>query len=221
MDLNKALADYTKIDETPFCLLFDMTHSDKGNRWHQYSRLYYTLMRPLRDVEFNLFELGIGTNDPNIPSSMGISGRPGASLLAWHTYFKKANIYAADIDRKILDNSIPRIRTFYCDQTDAGCVNALWNHPELAEKKFMIILDDGLHLPHANVNFFEHSIHKLQVGGVYIIEDIDPQFSPVFEKLVEECKVRYPHLDCHYIHVETATENKPVQNYMFLAQYKN
>jgi hypothetical protein len=221
MDFDKALREYITLDETPFCLLFDLTHSDKGYRWHQYSRLYYSLMKPLRDQEFNLFELGIGTNNVNIPSNMGAGGRPGASLFAWVMYFKRAHIYAADIDRNILDNSVPRIRTFYCDQTDPQSVNSLWENPLLKDKKFQIIIDDGLHLPHANLNFFEHSIHMLDKGGVFIIEDIDPQYSDSFLKLLEVCKEKYPHLDCRYILVETSTDRKPVQNYVFLAHYKN
>jgi len=221
MDIDKALADYTKVDETPFCVLFDMTHSDKGNRWHQYSRFYYTLMRPLRDIPFHLFELGIGSNNPSIPSNMGLGGRPGASLFVWQMYFKHAKIYAADIDRNILDNRNERIRCFYCDQTDPASVKNLWQESELANKEFMIIIDDGLHLPDANLNFFEHSIHKLQKGGVYVIEDIHPDYSETFVKLIEDCKVRYPHLTCRFVHIQTATNEKPIQNYMFIAQYKN
>ncbi len=221
MDIDKALAEYTKVEETPLCVLFDMTHSDKGNRWHQYSRFYYTLMRPLRDMPFHLFELGIGSNNPSIPSNMGLGGRPGASLLVWQMYYKHAQIYAADIDRNILDNTQNRIRCFYCDQTDASSVKTLWQQPELADKEFMIIIDDGLHLPDANLTFFENSIHKLQEGGVYIIEDIDPQYSESFLKLIEVCKERYPHLNCRFVHIETATNEKPVQNYLFVAQYKN
>jgi len=220
MDLDKALLEYTKVDETPFCLLFDLTHSDKGNRWHQYSRLYYTLMRPLRNTEFNLFELGLGTNNTSIPSNMGAAGVPGASHFAWRLYFKNAQIFGADIDTNILFNQ-KRLTTFYCDQTNPSSVQGLWNQSALAEKKFHVIIDDGLHLPHANLNFFHYSIHKLEKGGVFIIEDIDPQYSETFINLVETCKEKYPHLDCRYIHVETATQNKPVQNYMFLAQSKN
>lgn len=221
MNLDRALQEYTKIDESPFCLLFDLTHSDKGNRWHQYSRLYYTLLRPYRDEPFNLFELGIGTNNPSIPSNMGLGGRPGASLLAWKLYFKKADIFAADIDRDILDNTQDRIHSFYCDQTSPESVQQLWQQPGLVDKEFRVLIDDGLHLPHANIIFFEHSIHKLEKGGIYIIEDIDPQYSETFLKLLIVCKEKYPHLDCRYIYVETSTPHKPVQNYVFLAHYKN
>jgi hypothetical protein len=220
MDLDKALVDYKKVEETPFCVLFDLTHSDKGNRWHQFSRLYHTLLRPFRDVEFNLFELGLGTNNVNIPSNMGAGGNPGASHFAWRLYFKRAQIFGADIDRNILFRS-DRIQTFYCDQTDAQCVQDLWQQSALADKKFLVIIDDGLHLPHANLTFFENSIHKLEKGGIFIIEDIDPQYSETFIKLIETCKEKYPHLECRFVHVETATNEQPVQNWLFLAQYKN
>ena len=47
----------------------------------------------------------------------------------------------------------------------------LWENTLLHEN-FDIILDDGLHAIEHNKIFFENSIHKLKVGGVYIIEDI-------------------------------------------------
>lgn len=221
MDIDKALQEYTKIDESPFCVLFDITHSDKGNRWHQYSRFYYTLLRQYRDESFNLFELGIGTNNVNIPSNMGEGGRPGASLHAWKLYFKKAEIYAADIDTNILDNTQERIHSYYCDQTNAESIQQLWAHPDLANKQFTVLIDDGLHSPFANLNFLQYSIHKLKKGGIYIIEDIDPQYSHIFEQLVKQCKLSYPHLDCRFLHIKTSTGLDPLDNYIFIAHYKN
>ena len=40
---------------------------------------------------------------------------PGASLRAWRDYFVKADIYGADIDKKILFNE-NKIKNFYVDQ---------------------------------------------------------------------------------------------------------
>ena len=44
----------------------------------------------------------MGTNNPNLVSTMGSSGRPGASLYAFKEYLPNAIIYGADIDKDIL-----------------------------------------------------------------------------------------------------------------------
>lgn len=219
MNLDKALVDYTTIDESPFCVMFDMIGSDKGYTWHQYSRFYYSLMRPLRDCSFHFFELGIGSINPTIPSNMGPNGFPGASHNAWKGYFKNAHIYGADIDKDILVQS-DRLSTFYCDQTDPNSIQDLWKNPELEDKEFTIIIDDGLHTPKANFRFFEHSIHKLAKGGIYIIEDINDEYYDMFSMFLEECKASYPDLDCRFIHIDTNNSKQPGDNNLFIA-YKN
>ena len=64
-----------------------------------------------------MIECGIGTNNPNIPSSMGIKGKPGASLRMWRDFFPNATVIGVDIDKNILFSET-RIQTFQCDQTD-------------------------------------------------------------------------------------------------------
>lgn len=148
--------------------------SDKGNKnntaYHNYTDLYFALFAPIRNESVRIFELGLGTNNTSIPSNMGVNGTPGASHRAWKEFFPKGSIFGADIDRNILFEEA-RLKTFYCDQTDPVAISELWKIPELHEN-FDVIIDDGLHTYHANKCFFENSIHKLKVGGVYIIEDI-------------------------------------------------
>ena len=73
----------------------------------------------------NIFELGIGTNNPNIESSMGEKYNPGSSLRALRDYFPNANIFGADIDKNILFNDQNKIKTFYVDQLDRKSVENL------------------------------------------------------------------------------------------------
>ena len=49
-----------------------------------------------------IFECGIGTNNPDIPSSMGKQYTPGGSLKMWRDYFPNAEVYGADVDKDIL-----------------------------------------------------------------------------------------------------------------------
>jgi hypothetical protein len=84
----------------------------KGQGWHNYTTIYSVLFGKLHDQPFLIFELGLGTNNPNFPVNMGINGRPGASLRAWRELFPRALVYGADIDRDILFEE-DRIKTFY------------------------------------------------------------------------------------------------------------
>ena len=180
---------------TPLCEIMGRYGSDKGNldnsQQHNYTTFYHYLFKNLKPSR--VFELGIGTNDVTMASNMGANGRPGASLYCWREFFPNALVYGADIDRKCLF-ATDRIQTFYCDQTDQTSIQQLWAHPELSEK-FDIIIEDGLHHLHANVCFFENSIHKLARGGYYIIEDIrEHDTLPAIANKIGEWVRQYPHL---------------------------
>lgn len=182
---------YNKTNE--LCELMAKYGSDKGalshNGWHNYTTYYFELFNPVRHEPLRVFELGLGTNNLDVDSNMGASGKPGASLRGWRDFFPNANVYGADIDTRILFEET-RIKTYYCDQTVPESIQDLWNQPELQEE-FDIIIEDGLHAFHANKCFFENSIHKLKVGGVFIIEDIIVSNLPVFITAVGEWIEKY------------------------------
>lgn len=146
-------------------------NSDKSSNHHNYTTVYERLFFNLRPKKLNIFELGLGTNNPNIPSSMGVNGTPGASLRGWKEYFKNSNVYGGDIDKDILFTE-PNIETFFVDQTDPQSITSLWNNDKLKHIDFDIIIDDGLHEFQANVCFLTNSFCKLKTGGIFIIEDI-------------------------------------------------
>ena len=145
--------------------------SDKGgkNNHHNYANFYSEIFFHRRNEIKSFLEIGLGTNNVNLPSNMGIDGVPLASLRAWRDYFKNAQIYGADIDKSILKNE-ERIKTFFVDQTNPESIKKLFN--SIGELKFDIILEDGLHEYNANICFFENSIDYLKNNGIYIIEDI-------------------------------------------------
>lgn len=184
---------------TPLCEIMGKYGSDKGSKditrcWHNYTTFYHGLFNSMRDRKLRLFELGLGTNNVNVPSNMGADGKPGASLYGWAEYFQLANVYGADIDKDILFNT-ERIHTYYCDQTDSAAIANMWQEPELTEN-FDIIIEDGLHTYAANVCFFENSIHKLKPDGYYIIEDIIVNELHKFSAKIKEWEVKYS--DCSF-----------------------
>lgn len=182
---------------TPLCEIMGRNKSDKGdvnikNSWHNYTTCYYSIFKEFRDKKLRIFELGLGTNNINIPSHMGKDGRPGASLYGWQEFFPNSYIFGADIDTDILFNT-DKIKTYYCDQTNPEIISNLWNHPDLQEN-FDIIIEDGLHTFNANVCFFENSIHKLNPNGYFIIEDIREDEAHLFINKIKMWKVQYK--DC-------------------------
>jgi hypothetical protein len=176
-DFTYIVRDLSKKNNT-LTALCEKYGSDKGGRKmtnpfphppHNYTDFYEKLFKYKRKNITKVFECGIGTNDPNLVSSMGENAMPGSSLKAWRDYFSKAQIFGADIDRKILFSD-DRIQTFYVDQTDKQSIREMWE--AIGEKQLDIIIDDGLHAYDANICFFENSIDFLSEDGFYIIEDI-------------------------------------------------
>jgi len=178
---NLNLTHYKKNDKCLISSLCDTYGSDKGSLsptghpypWpaHTYAHHYSELFDHCRNHILNVFECGLGTNNPDLPSSMGIKGKPGASLRVWRDYFPNANIIGIDIDKEILFEE-NRIKTFRVDQTDKKSIDELWSNIKI---QFDIMIDDGLHTFDAGRVLFENSIHKLVNGGIYIIEDVTPQ----------------------------------------------
>jgi SAM-dependent methyltransferase len=179
---------------TPLCEIMGRNKSDKGSinigsSWHNYTTFYYSIFKDLCNKKLRIFELGLGTNNINLPSNMGANGRPGASLYGWSEFFPNSEIFGADIDTEILFNT-DKIRTFYCDQTNNVIIKQLWNESDLQDN-FDIIIDDGLHTFDANVCFFENSIHKLKPNGYYIIEDILNNEEHLFISKIDEWEHQY------------------------------
>ena len=148
---------------------------------HSYASYYYSIFNLSKDDIKLIFECGLGTNNPNLASNMTETGMPGASLRVWKDYFRNAKIYGGDIDKDILFEE-GRIKTFYVDQLDTSSINSMWKNINLED--FDIIIDDGLHTPEANLNFFFNSFDKLKNNGIYIIEDVkNKHLSYIQEKL--------------------------------------
>src|SRR5262249_45143750 len=95
--------------------LFNQYGSDKSSS-HDYHLLYAPILAPRRHEPLRLLEIGLGTNNRDVVSTMGINGKPGASLRAFRDFLPRARIFGADIDRRILFSE-DRIETYFVDQT--------------------------------------------------------------------------------------------------------
>jgi hypothetical protein len=122
---------------------------------HRYDRFYPLFLESLRDQEFNMLEIGVGS---------------GGSLRLWEEYFPKASIYGVDIDYSYFEGSSERFTLHEFDQSNPNDLKEIVN--TIPKCKF--IIDDGSHHPHHQfITFIELFKNLLEPGGVYIIEDIE------------------------------------------------
>jgi hypothetical protein len=159
----------------PLAELFEKHGSDKAS--HGYASVYARVLREIgHDVD--LLEIGLGTNRPAAVSTMGASGKPGASLRAFRDFLPQARIYGADVDRSILFTE-PRIRTAFVDQTALATFDAMT--ATLGCEAFDLIIDDGLHSSEANLNTTIFGLRALKNGGWLVIEDIPERTLAVWQ----------------------------------------
>lgn len=195
---------------TPLCDIMYKYGSDKGKGWHNYTTFYHSLFKSVRMQPLRIFELGLGTNNVNLPSNMGANGKPGASVYGWREYFPNAQIYGGDIDRTILFEA-PRIQTRYCDQTNAATIAAMW--ADLGSEQFDIIIEDGLHEYEANMCFLRNSWDRVKPGGVYIIEDL---LEATVAKIKNNDFDRFT--DAHVFQVDISHPTNPYDNRLIVLQ---
>ena len=106
--------------------------------------------------------------------------KSGASVKAFRDFFKKAKIYSANIDKKILFED-KGIKTFYVDQTNITNLDGLFRK---IRKNFDLIINDGLHAPYTNINVIISSLNCLKKNGWLVIEDIPFKAKPIWGGLL-------------------------------------
>lgn len=121
---------------------------------HRYDRHYPIFLEPLRDVEFNMIEIGL--------DQMG-------SFKLWSEYVPKAKIWGVDIVPK--ESTDERLTIIQADQSIPSGIDKI---SELSPKDCQFIIDDGSHIAEHQIKTF-HKLFKdnLKPGGIYIIEDIE------------------------------------------------
>ncbi|MCE1160949.1 MAG: class I SAM-dependent methyltransferase [Burkholderiales bacterium] len=168
--------------------LFNQYGSDKASV-HNYHLLYGAILNAPAHIRAVL-EIGMGTNNEDVVSTMGRGGHPGASLRAFRDFLPNARIYGADIDERILFNE-SRIETFFVDQTDLAITKQLF---ENLHQTFDLIIDDGLHAPNANISVLLAGLDYLNTGGCLVVEDIASSHLPVWQVIASLIPAeRYAH----------------------------
>jgi cephalosporin hydroxylase len=155
--------------------LFSKHGSDKSSV-HDYHHVYGALLDEPQRLE-TIVEIGIGTNNPSLVSTMGAGGKPGASLRAFAEYASRARIIGADVDKEILFSE-GRIETVFVDQTDCASFSGI---ETLLAGPCDLVIDDGLHAPNANLATLLFALPCLKPDGWCVIEDIAKASLPLWQ----------------------------------------
>jgi SAM-dependent methyltransferase len=168
---------------------FEVYGSDKSTL-HNYHLIYGSILKNRESVSAVL-EIGLGSNNADIVSNMKQAGKPGGSLRAFRDFLPNANIYGADVDKRILFEE-DRIRTFFVDQTELQSFETLGKY---VGTDFDLIIDDGLHSPNANIAVLAFALGRLKPGGWLVVEDISNSALPVWQVVAALIPAGYrPHL---------------------------
>lgn len=154
---------------------------------HGYERVYGPIIDKLRHGSPTVLEIGLGVNDPSVPSGMPEDYLPGESLRGLRMLLPHARLHGADVDRRVLDEN-EYFTPHHVDQRNLESVYRLGEH---VGKDIDLVIDDGLHTPEANANSIAGLFLSLSTRGVIVIEDILPEFMPVWEALRFPSAVQY------------------------------
>jgi hypothetical protein len=143
---------------TMLCMLAEKFGTDKGPTEHAYTQRYDFLFR--NRLIKNVLEIGI---------------YQGASLRMWEEYWPEAEILGLDNSPDTMIDE-GHIHSLLCDQGSEESFQTL--NFELGDRMFEVIIDDGSHQEDHQLLSVKMLLHRVTVGGLYIIEDI-----PIWNRL--------------------------------------
>jgi len=136
-------------------LLFEKYGSDKSR--HGYQSVYAEVLGQHRERACNVVEVGV---------------QEGKSLAAWLEFFPNAFVYGLDLAPPAVSSG-RRFCVLQCDQASVHQLEAAAARIKTAG----VVIDDGSHVPdHQLLTFNLFFSRVLEVGGVYIIEDVETSY---------------------------------------------
>lgn len=145
-----------------------------------YQDVYGPICDQIEGPSVRILEIGIGVNDPSVPSGMPASHQPGASLRGWLKRFPAATVHGADVDLRALVTD-GTYSVHYVDQRSNESLGALADD---LGPGFDLIVDDGLHTAEANALTATNLLPLLRPGGFLVVEDILPQYWEFWDSLL-------------------------------------
>lgn len=129
---------------------------DKGSR-HSYIEYYEELFASHRNKSAKILEIGV---------------QGGISLMLWNEYFQNGDITGIDISYDMIQ---PKVLKLVEESTNIHLITGNATDPSILEQlvgKYDIIVDDGSHSLSDQLSSFRLLEPFLNVGGIYVIEDI-------------------------------------------------
>lgn len=127
--------------------------------FEDYLPIYDKCWTPIRNCPITLLEIGIGR---------------GGSLKMWKEYFQNGCIFGADLEEHKLYKE-DRINTILINQDSIESIKSL-----IPLGPFDIIIDDGGHQMHQQINTLITLFDSVKKNGYYIIEDVCTSYWPHF-----------------------------------------
>lgn len=147
------------------------------SRCHNYIPGYINLFEKSKYNIKHMLEIGIGSvENGQMGGVVNLGYKTGNSLKCWSEYFQNAKIYGIDIYAHPELNT-NKITTFVADQSN---VENLQEVVKIINSELDIIIDDGSHnSEHQKISFMFLEKY-LSKNGIYVIEDIQPNYIDKF-----------------------------------------
>jgi hypothetical protein len=192
--------------------LFAENGSDKSTR-HSYHLTYGIILDNLSDSSSpRILEIGLGTNNVDIPSSMTTNYRPKAGIKSFQSLLPMGEFFGADIDPKLL--STPN--DYFLDMSSE--VSLVYFKNNFSDRSLDLIIEDGLHQPRANILTLFHLLPLIKPGGYYVIEDIDIRFKISYRLILKLIPKDY---ECIFLDLRFQVNDKLRDNCIFIARRRS
>lgn len=156
-------------------------HLDKNisTNCHNYIPGYISLFKDVKHEIKNVLEIGIGSvENGQMGGILHLGYKTGNSLRCWRDYFVNANIYGIDIYPHDINET--RIKVFCADQSNENDLKSAVNE---INAPIDVIIDDGSHNGEHQKFSFMVLEKYLSRKGIYVIEDIQPDYIEKFQNL--------------------------------------
>lgn len=148
----------------------------KGPAYHNYTDAYEACVKPWRNQEVKLFEIGVFHGE--------------SMRIMWKTYFSIAHIYGLDVDPVCSLHADERVHVTIGDQGNADLMRRIADN--LSPIQFMV--DDGSHHPKDMITSLNVLAPYIPVGGFYFLEDINHHIREEIRAFVSDLLVKDPGL---------------------------
>ncbi len=162
----------TNDDKNPFLEIIESGLNNTISKWHHYLPLYHK--------HFSKYQVASTNINKVIILEIGVC--QGGSLDMWNTYFgkEKCEIYGIDNDPDCLRFDTSKLGgNIHILLGDQGNVNFLLEVMKIVPSPH-ILIDDGGHYMHQQINTFDFLFQHVRPGGIYLCEDVHTSYWPFF-----------------------------------------